>query len=53
MKIMSNDAVTKQDLSDIDTKQTRQIKQLRYSVGGAVILNVITLALLVANLPSL
>ena len=49
----SNESVTKQELSDVDAKQTRQIKQLRYSVVGAVILNVITLALLVANLPSL
>lgn len=50
MKIMSDNAVTKQDLTDIDKKQTKQIKQLSYAVAGALILNVVTLVLLFANL---
>jgi hypothetical protein len=46
MKIYSDTSVTKQELSDVDNRQSRQIRQLRVAVGGVFALNIITLILL-------
>ena len=46
MKIYSNDAVTKDHLDEIDAKQARQIKALRYAVAFSFAANLlITLGL--------
>jgi hypothetical protein len=39
MKILSNQAITKDDLSIIDEKQTRQIMQLRVALAASFIVN--------------
>lgn len=46
MKMLSDNAVTKQDLNTIDEKQTKQIKQLRIAVAATFVVNLlITLSL--------
>lgn len=39
MKMLSDNAVTKKDLNEIDEKQTRQIQQLRIAVAASFIFN--------------
>jgi len=39
MKMLSDNAVTKTDLTAIDEKQTRQILQLRIAVGVSFVVN--------------
>lgn len=41
MKMLSDNAVTKTDLTAIDEKQTRQIMQLRYAVGISFVVNLV------------
>lgn len=46
MKTFSDTAITRQDLDHVDTKQTKQIKQLRIWLGVSFAANLImTLAL--------
>lgn len=40
MKILSDNAVTKSDLTEIDNKQSRQIYQLRVAIALTFIANV-------------
>lgn len=46
---MSDQAVTKSDLNDIDAKQQKQINRLTYSLAALFVLNIITLAVAVAT----
>ena len=39
MKILSDNAVTKADLTAVDVKQDRQIKQLRIVIAVSFVLN--------------
>ena len=41
MKILSDNAVTKADLTAIDAKQDRQIKQLRIALAVSFVLNIV------------
>ncbi len=41
MKILSDNAVTKHDLVEVNKKQDRQIRQLRIAIAVTFILNVV------------
>lgn len=41
MKVLSNNSVTRDDLNEVDVKQTRQIYQLRIMLGVSAAINLL------------